>query len=162
VKKVIIVDTAKCIGCRTCEAVCSLVHFGEVNISKARIKVIRYDIEAFFNPVVCFQCEKPYCAAVCPSDAITKSADTGIVKISRDKCTGCKMCVNACPFGMVIMADDVAIKCDQCNGKPSCVEACQAKALTYGVANDIADGKRIALSDKMLDIHQEMLNSEQK
>ena len=54
--------------------------------------------------------------------------------------------------------DDVAIKCDLCGGKPSCVEFCQAEALTYGVPNDISDAKRIALSDKLLEIYRDRLS----
>lgn len=82
-KKILIVNADACIGCRMCEAICSLVHYGAIGISHARLKVIRYDHAAFFNPVVCMQCAKPYCAAVCPSNAITKKAETGLVHITK-------------------------------------------------------------------------------
>ena len=157
-KKLLIVNADLCIGCRMCEAVCSLVHYGAIGISHARLKVLRYDNEAFFNPVVCMQCEVPYCATVCPSKAIAKNSKTGIVTISKSKCTGCKMCLTACPFGAMGFVDDVAIKCDLCGGKPSCVEFCQAKALRYGVPNEISDEKRISLSDKLLEIYRDRLS----
>ena len=157
-KKMLIVNADLCIGCRMCEAICSLVHYGAIGISHARLKVLRYDNEAFFNPVVCMQCEVPHCASVCQDKAISKDSRTGVVKVSKNKCTGCKMCLTACPFGAMNFIDDVAIKCDLCGGEPSCVEFCQAEALTYGVPNDISDAKRIALSDKLLEIHKDRLS----
>ena len=157
-KKMLIVNADLCIGCRMCEAICSLVKYGAVGISHARLKVLRYDNDAFFNPVVCMQCEVPYCASVCPENAISKNSKTGVVKVSKKKCTGCKMCLEACPFGAMMYIDGVAAKCDLCGGKPYCVEFCQAKALTYGVPNDISDSKRIALSDKLLEIYRDRLS----
>ncbi len=157
-KKMLVVNADLCIGCRMCEAVCSLVHFGAVGISHARLKVLRYDHAAFFNPVVCMQCEAPYCASVCPSKAISKDPETGVVKVSKKKCTGCKACLAACPFGAMNFVEEVAIKCDHCGGRPSCVEFCQAKALTYGDPNDIGGAKRISLSDKLLEIHKDKLS----
>lgn len=157
-KEMLIVNADLCIGCRMCEAICSLVHYGAIGISHARLKVLRYDNDAFFNPVVCMQCEVPHCASVCPEKAITKNAKTGVVKVSKSKCTGCKMCLTACPFGAMNFIDDVATKCDLCGGKPFCVEFCQAGALTYGVPSDISDAKRIALSDKLLEVYREHLS----
>jgi len=157
-KKALIVNADLCIGCRMCEAVCSLVHYGAVGISRARLKVLRYDNAAFFNPVVCMQCEVPYCASVCPSNAISKDPETGVVKVSKKKCTGCKACLTACPFGAMGFVENGAIKCDHCGGHPSCVEFCQAKALTYGDPNDISDAKRISLSDKLLEIYMDKLS----
>ena len=157
-KTMLIVNADLCIGCRMCEAICSLVHYGAIGISHARLKVLRYDNEAFFNPVVCMQCEIPHCASVCPDKAISKNSRTGVVKVSKSKCTGCKMCLTACPFGAMNFVGDVAIKCDLCGGKPSCVEFCQAEALTYGVPTDISDAKRIALSDRLLEIHKDRLS----
>jgi len=157
-KKMLIVNVDACIGCRMCEAVCSLVHYGAIGISHARLKVVRYDHAAFFNPVVCMQCEVPSCATVCPSKAISKNPETGVVKVSKKKCTGCKMCLTACPFGAMGFVDDVAIKCDLCGGQPSCVEFCQAKALTYGVPDDISGAKRISLSDNLLEVFKNKLS----
>jgi carbon-monoxide dehydrogenase iron sulfur subunit len=157
-KKMLIVDADRCIGCRMCEAVCSLVHYGAIGISHARLKVLRYDNAAFFNPVVCMQCEVPNCASVCPSNAISKNPETGVVKVSKKKCTGCKMCLTACPFGAMGFVEGVAMKCDLCGGEPSCVEFCQAKALTFGEPNDISDAKRISLSDRLLEIYVDKLS----
>jgi len=157
-EKILIVNPDLCIGCRMCEAVCSLVHYGAVGISHARLKVVRYDQAAFFNPVVCMQCEMPYCASACPSRAISKNPETGVVKVSKTKCTGCKMCLTACPFGAMGFIDNVATKCDHCGGKPTCVEFCRAGALRYGDPNEISDAKRFALSDRALEAYKDKLS----
>jgi Fe-S-cluster-containing hydrogenase component 2 len=159
-QKMLIVNADLCIGCRMCEAVCSLVHYGAIGISHARLKVVRYDHAAFFNPVVCMQCENPYCASVCPSQAIWKDPDTGVVKVSKDKCKGCKMCLAACPFGMMGFAEKVAAKCDLCGGRPHCVEFCQAKAITYGEPKRIGDAKAVSLGDRMLEAYRDKLSSQ--
>ncbi len=85
-----------------------------------------------------------------------------MVKVSKKKCTGCKMCLTACPFGAMAFVEDVAIKCDHCGGQPSCVEFCQAKALTYGAPNDISDTKRVSLSDNLLEVYRDKLSSQKK
>lgn len=157
-KRMLIVNADLCIGCRMCEAACSLIKSGAVGISPARLKVVRYDNEAFFNPVVCMQCHIPYCGSVCPEKAIAKNPRTGVVKVSEKKCTGCKMCISACPFGAMNFFEGVAVKCDLCGGRPFCVEFCQAEALTFGRAMEIADTKRISVSDKLLEIYRDRLS----
>lgn len=157
-KKILIVNPDLCIGCRMCEAVCSLVHYGAIGISHARLKVVRYDQAAFFNPVVCTQCEEPYCANACPSDAITKNKKTGVLTVSKKECTGCRACLAACPFGAMGFAEEKAMKCDLCDGEPYCVEFCQAKALTYGPPTDMSDAKCIAQSDRMLEVYKDRLS----
>ncbi len=43
------------------------------------------------------------CARVCPFEAIEMTAD-GLAVISREKCTGCRKCVAACPRSVIRMA----------------------------------------------------------
>lgn len=155
--KILIVDADKCIGCRMCEAACSIVHYGSVGIANSRLKVLRYDNDAFYIPVVCGQCETPYCASVCPSQAITKNPRTGVVKVAKSKCTGCKACLTACPFGVMGFKDGTAIKCDNCNGQPTCVEFCQAKAITYDVPSEAGKPRLAAAGAKMRTIYTNKL-----
>jgi Fe-S-cluster-containing dehydrogenase component len=53
--------------------------------------------------------------------------------VNMDKCTGCKICLKACPWEMISFDPDSrkATKCHLCNGKPKCVEACPADSLSY-------------------------------
>lgn len=147
--KILAVDPKKCTGCRMCEAVCSLVKRGATSISTSRIKVSGFDSEALFNPVVCMQCELPYCVPVCPADALRRNSQTGVVELIEEKCVGCKVCVTACPFGAIGFVDGVAIKCDLCGGEPTCVSFCKPRALTYVELDDVSALKRTALTRKI-------------
>lgn len=158
--KVIAVDPNKCTGCRLCELACSLKNTGEFNPARARIQVIGFD-ELFSLPVVCFQCEKPYCAEICPTGAITKDTASGVVSISKDKCVGCKMCILACPFGTIVFSseDRVPIKCELCGGDPECVLFCPTGALEFRTADIATIGKRIALSEEFRKIHEGLMKA---
>ena len=113
-----------CIGCRTCELVCSMVHEGVINCEKARIRVRKEERYGFAYPVACIQCADPECAKACPVGAIRITGET--VSIDADVCTGCGQCVSACPIGSIRLhpATNKAIKCDLCGGSPQCIEWC--------------------------------------
>ncbi|MBI4286384.1 MAG: 4Fe-4S dicluster domain-containing protein [Chloroflexi bacterium] len=153
--KMITIDQDKCSGCRLCELACSLEHCGEFNPAESRVRVVGYN-EPFSTPSLCLQCSKPYCMAVCPSDAITREADTGIVRVSRELCTGCKMCITACPFGSMsyYSKEGVAVKCDTCDDKPECVDICPTGALTFKEAATAMLFKQRALADKFREVHR--------
>jgi Fe-S-cluster-containing hydrogenase component 2 len=68
---------------------------------------------------------------VCPTHAISRDDEEGLVKIDADFCIGCKLCVYACPFGGMALLHGVAAKCDYCGGNPTCVEVCPRKALEF-------------------------------
>jgi nitrate reductase beta subunit len=50
-----------------------------------------------YLPRLCEHCLNPTCVAACPSGAIYKREEDGIVLIDQDKCRGWRMCVSACP-----------------------------------------------------------------
>lgn len=52
------------------------------------------------------------------------------VKISADKCKGCSLCVKACPFGAIDMANRKAVINDKCTMCGGCVESCKFGAIT--------------------------------
>jgi nitrate reductase beta subunit len=51
-----------------------------------------------YLPRLCEHCLNPACVAACPSGAIYKREEDGIVLIDQDKCRGWRMCVSACPY----------------------------------------------------------------
>ncbi|MFC2082583.1 4Fe-4S dicluster domain-containing protein [Candidatus Bipolaricaulota bacterium] len=118
-----------CIGCRTCEIVCSLVHEGAINSSKSRITVRKEEKIGFSYPVACIQCADPECAKVCPVGAI--SVVEGAVPIDAEACIGCGKCVMACPIAAIKILPDThkPIKCDLCDGSPQCIEWCPRNIL---------------------------------
>lgn len=52
----------------------------------------------FYLPRICEHCLNPSCAASCPSGAIYKREEDGIVLVDQDKCRGWRMCVSGCPY----------------------------------------------------------------
>jgi nitrate reductase / nitrite oxidoreductase, beta subunit len=52
----------------------------------------------FYLPRICEHCLNPSCAASCPSGAIYKRSEDGIVLVDQDRCRGWRMCVTGCPY----------------------------------------------------------------
>jgi Fe-S-cluster-containing dehydrogenase component len=85
-------------------------------------------------------CLEPACVEVCPEGAISKRSQDGIVVVDRDKCVGCQVCLEACPFEVPAFGTDEKMqKCDMCLNRievnaesPPCVETCPTEALTFG------------------------------
>lgn len=128
----IAVEHKKCTGCRTCQLLCSLYHFGESNPSKSAIQVIRKERDGLVNcfPLVCQQCNPAPCIDACPTQAISRD-ETGALKFNRDDCSSCGVCIEACPVGAItITVDKSLINCDLCGGEPQCVPACHAACLS--------------------------------
>jgi len=134
----LVVDAGICIGCRACEAACSLTHEGYVAPSLSRIRVKRSPLNGpDFTPQQCHQCGEPGCMASCPVGAIRIDEASGAyaVIVDTEACIGCRSCVDACPYDPPrIMFDEsrgAAYKCDLCGGRPSCVESCPTGAIVY-------------------------------
>ncbi|MFO8192886.1 MAG: 4Fe-4S dicluster domain-containing protein, partial [Bacillota bacterium] len=90
-----------CTGCGICLLVCSKRTFGGYNPRLARLRILSEDENLVNRPLVCTQCENPFCLQVCPVHAISKDPETGVVLIDKETCTGCGACVSACPDHMI-------------------------------------------------------------
>ncbi|PKQ15463.1 MAG: nitrate reductase subunit beta, partial [Actinobacteria bacterium HGW-Actinobacteria-8] len=55
----------------------------------------------FYLPRICEHCLNPSCVAACPSGAMYKRAEDGIVLVDQDQCRGWRMCVTGCPYKKV-------------------------------------------------------------
>ncbi len=142
--KVLSIDISKCTGCRACEYACSFVHTGAFNRWDSRITISHFLEDFIFIPSVCTQCEEAYCVKVCPTQALSKNRETGVVEFDPNRCIVCKQCIMACPWGSIKLnhTGREIIKCDQCGGDPECVKVCQAKALEYIEVEDMVLDKR--------------------
>lgn len=157
--KALIVDPLKCTGCRACEVACSFAHDGVFNPAYSRVKVSNFLEDLVFVPSVCLQCDEPYCAEVCPTEALEKDPDTGLVKHDQNKCIGCKQCIVACPWGAikVHVGNKKIIKCDHCNGDPACVKVCPPKAIAYEELEDVVLSKQKATATLYKEMVKEMV-----
>lgn len=152
------VDLSICMGCYSCAAACKNWNGVEPNVTAKpgtqgpRWRRVTY-VESGQSPnaqivavsLSCQHCEKPACMAVCPSGAISKRAEDGIVVVDRTKCIGCHYCAMACPFGAPQFGSDGTMqKCTFCldrttNGQdPACVATCPPGALKAGTMADLA------------------------
>jgi anaerobic carbon-monoxide dehydrogenase iron sulfur subunit len=127
---ILVVEGARCTGCKLCELACSLVKDGCVDPTRSRIRIRRCP-EGRFLPVVCQRCTDPLCAVVCPVEAVRKDEAAGAPRYERERCVGCGACVAVCPHGAAGFdaAAQKALRCDLCGGRPACVAVCTAGAL---------------------------------
>ncbi|MGH8869847.1 MAG: nitrate reductase subunit beta, partial [Actinomycetes bacterium] len=104
----------------------------------------------FFLPRICEHCLNPSCAASCPSGAIYKRAEDGIVLVDQDRCRGWRMCVSGCPYKKVYFNHRTgkAEKCTLCYprvevGLPTvCSETCVGRLRYLGLF--LYDADRVA------------------
>ncbi|MDX6742213.1 nitrate reductase subunit beta [Actinocorallia sp. A-T 12471] len=101
----------------------------------------------FYLPRICEHCLNPSCAASCPSGAIYKRTEDGIVLVDQDKCRGWRMCVTGCPYKKVYFNHRTgkAEKCTFCYprvevGLPTvCSETCVGRLRYIGLVLYDAD-----------------------
>ena len=134
-----------CSGCRICEVICAIEHFGVNNPKKSAVRVlVTYPQPVVRMPIVCSQCKVPVCADACPVGAL-KRLD-GVVRLDEHLCVSCMKCVEACPFGAIYAHEDVEhpIKCDMCGGSPQCVAKCPKGALRLIPEQALGESKRMS------------------
>ena len=98
-KFVMVIDLAKCDGCKTCTVSCQNMHYTESDrewIKVFKMKDAKYTSPYFF-PKPCYHCDNPPCTKVCPVNATFKRKD-GIVLVDNERCIGCRSCMAACPY----------------------------------------------------------------
>ncbi|WP_255951206.1 nitrate reductase subunit beta [Streptomyces odontomachi] len=112
----------------------------------------------FYLPRICEHCLNPSCVAVCPSGAMYKRIEDGIVLVDQDRCRGWRMCVTGCPYKKVYFnhRSGKAEKCTFCYprieaGEPTvCSETCVGRLRYLGVMLYDADrvGEAAATADE--------------
>ncbi|WP_058234836.1 nitrate reductase subunit beta [Devriesea agamarum] len=95
----------------------------------------------FYLPRICEHCLNPTCVSSCPSGAMYKRSEDGIVLVDQDRCRGWRMCVSGCPYKKVYFNHHTgkAEKCTMCYprlevGQPTvCSETCVGRLRYLGV-----------------------------
>jgi len=163
-RKGFLVDTSRCIGCRSCQVACK--QWNKLEADKTsnaggfenprdltpalynRIRFIEKENAGqvswqFFNER-CMHCGDAGCMKVCPSPGALYRTKDGMVAFNKEKCISCKYCVSACPFNIPRYgADDKVAKCHLCPDRmaggmtPACAKACPTQTLQFGKRSDL-------------------------
>ncbi|MEG0619692.1 MAG: 4Fe-4S dicluster domain-containing protein [Raoultibacter sp.] len=152
-------DGSRCTGCKTCEFACKDYYDlnkdtqyrkvyectgGEtIKDSKGSLSTTCF---SYYVSLACNHCTDPVCTKVCPTGAMHKNEETGLVSVDATKCIGCGYCHMACPYNVpkVDREKGHSVKCDGCADRvaageqPICVRACPARALEFGTVDVIA------------------------
>ncbi len=112
-KKVFVIDMAKCNGCHNCQIVCKDEHVANdwTPIAKPQPEIGQFWLEltervrgtvpkvkVAYRPHLCMHCDDAPCIEACPVEGALYKRDDGLVIIDPVKCTGCRSCVDACPY----------------------------------------------------------------
>lgn len=160
----VLVDTTRCLGCRSCEMACAKAHDlprpdfdPKTGYDKPRTMseiqwtaVSRYQTGSgsVYVKRQCMHCFQPACVAACPTKAMYKTS-RGPVIWRENKCMGCRYCMISCPFDVPRFEFGSAVpriqKCILCwyrlekGEQPACVQNCVGKALLFGNRSDLLD-----------------------
>ncbi len=119
-----------------------------------------------YMPRLCEHCLNPACVASCPSGAIYKREEDGIVLIDQDKCRGWRMCVSGCPYKKIYFnwKSGKSEKCIFCyprieSGMPTvCSETCVGRIRYLGVLLYDADKiEEVAATESEQDLYERQL-----
>ncbi len=152
------IDLDECTGCNLCIIACKDEHVGNSHEpwtkqqpdtghfwmdvkTMERGKVPK--VKVTYLPILCQHCENAPCMKVCPEDAISRDGN-GLVQIDQEKCTGCGLCQEACPYDVIYMNEDlkVAQKCTGCahlievGETPRCADICPRDAIYFADEDD--------------------------
>lgn len=155
-------DQDKCTGCKTCQVACKECH--KLPTNNLYRKVLNYqggtwepnkatggyvpkDVFGYFTSIACNHCMNPACVENCPTGAMQKDEDTGIVWTDHEVCIGCKTCQTVCPYGAPTYDEEAGymLKCDMCKDevaagdKPFCATGCPMRALDFGTREELAE-----------------------
>lgn len=94
-----------------------------------------------YLPRICNHCLNPACVAACPSGAIYKRGEDGVVLVNENKCRAWRMCIAACPYKKVYYnwSTGKSEKCILCFPRmetgqaPACAHSCVGRIRYMGV-----------------------------
>lgn len=151
-------DGERCTGCKTCQLACAdyndltcdfwyrrVYEFGGGDWKQADDGTWSTTAFTYHVSVACNHCDDPACVKVCPTGAMHKDPETGLVSVNEKHCVGCGYCHMACPYNVpkVDREKGHSVKCDGCKDrvaqglKPICVESCPLRALDFGPVDEM-------------------------
>jgi tetrathionate reductase subunit B len=161
--KAFVIDLSRCMGCYCCQIACKDEHVGNdwTPYAKPQPETGQFwlgiretvrgsvpKVRVSYLPSICMHCEEAPCKQACPVEGAIYQRDDGLVIIDPEVCTGCRLCEESCPYGVLYFnrALNIAQKCTGCahlldDGwkAPRCVDACPTDALRFGEEKELAD-----------------------
>ena len=166
--KAFVIDISICNGCYCCQIACKDEHVAndwtpyakpQPDTGQFWLKLHEFvrgtvpKVKMHYLPTLCMHCDKAPCISACPVEGAIYKRKDGLVIIDPVKCSGCKNCVDVCPYGAIYFNEDlnIAQKCTGCahllDGKGSkevwkttrCVDACPTEAIKFGEESEFAD-----------------------
>jgi len=122
----------------------------------------------FYLPRICNHCLNPACVASCPSGALYKRGEDGIVLIDQNRCRGWRSCVSACPYKKTYFnwSTGKSEKCLLCYPRletgqaPACFHSCVGRIRYLGVVLYDADRIEEVASlpnEELIDGHRSLI-----
>jgi Fe-S-cluster-containing dehydrogenase component/formate-dependent nitrite reductase membrane component NrfD len=142
-----VIDQTRCIGCHACTVACKEENRVPLGAFRTWVKYVERgefpNTRRHFAVLRCNHCDHAPCVTICPTIALYRRPD-GIVDFDRDRCIGCKSCMQACPYDALYIDPDThtAAKCHFCahrverNLEPACVIVCPERAILAGDLDD--------------------------
>ena len=121
-----------------------------------------------YLPRICNHCLNPACVAACPSGAIYKRAEDGVVLVNENQCRAWRMCVAACPYKKVFYnwSAGKSEKCILCFPRletgqaPACAHSCVGRIRYLGVllfdADRIPEAVRVP-DNQLIEAHRSVI-----
>ena len=143
-----LIDNRKCIGCHACTVACKSEHDVPLGVYRTWVKYVETgqfpDNRRHFTVLRCNHCDDAPCIPSCPVTALYRREQDGIVDFDPERCIGCKMCLQACPYDALHIDPDThtAAKCNFCAHRvevglePSCQVVCPTQAIVSGDLDD--------------------------
>jgi nitrate reductase beta subunit len=122
----------------------------------------------FYLPRICNHCLNPGCVASCPSGALYKRGEDGIVLVNQDTCRAWRYCVSACPYKKVYYnwKSGKSEKCILCFPRletgqaPACFHSCVGRIRYLGVVlydADLIEKAASADEGDLVNLHREII-----
>jgi Fe-S-cluster-containing dehydrogenase component len=129
--KAFVIDLSICNGCYCCQIGCKDEHVGNdwtpyakpqpdtgqfwIGIEET-VRGTVPKVVVSYVPKMCLHCDDAPCMKSCKVEGAIYKRDDGLVIIDPTKCTGCRLCVDSCPYSAIFFNEglNIAQKCTGC------------------------------------------------